>query len=290
MRKFAFAILAIVISASATHAQRGQPAVVSDNVLPAALSDVGIDQKLDTQIPLDIVFKDEDGNPVRLGDLTQGRPVVLSFVYYNCPMLCTIVLNDMLRSFSAVPLLIGKDYDVITISFDPTETPALAADKKRNYIRNYAKGDRAAAETSARNGWHFLTGSEESIRRITSTVGFRYKYDEKSKQFFHPSGITVLTPGGKIARYFFGIDYEPTDLRLALLEASNNKIGKLTDHVLLYCFHYDELTGKYSFAIMRAVRVAGIITVIGIVGGITWMLRKDRSRPPNSPRGTGVVA
>jgi protein SCO1/2 len=216
----------------------------------------------------------------------QGRPVVLSLVYYNCPMLCTIVLNDMLRSFSAVPLLIGKDYDVITISFDPTETPAIAADKKRNYVRNYAKGDRAAAETSARNGWHFLTGSEESIKRITDAVGFRYQYDQKSKQFFHPSGITVLTPGGKIARYFFGIDYEPTDLRLALLEASDNKIGKLTDHVLLYCFHYDELTGKYSLAIMRMVRVAGIITVLGIVGGITWMLRKERNRTST----TGVAA
>lgn len=272
-------ILASACTASIAQAQRGQAPVASDNVLPAALKDVGIDQKLDAQIPFDLVFNDEDGNPVRLGDLMQGRPAVLALVYYNCPMLCTIVLNDMLRSFSAVPLLIGKDYDVITISFDPTDTPALAAEKKKSYVRNYAKGDRAAAETSARNGWRFLTGSEESIRRITSAVGFRYKYDAKSKQYFHPSGITILTPGGRIARYFFGIDYEPTDLRLALLEASNNKIGKLTDRVLLYCFQYDALSGKYTLAVMRAIRVAGVVTVIGIVGGITWMLRKDRNRP-----------
>jgi protein SCO1/2 len=292
VKKLALLILfaCTLLIAPIAHAQRGQTSLTYDNVKPAALNDIGIDQKLDTQIPLDLVFKDEDGNSVRLGDLMQGRPVVLSLVYYNCPMLCTIVLNDMLRSFTAVPMLIGKDYDVITISFDPTETPALAADKKRNYIRNYAKGDRAAAESSARNGWHFLTGSEESIQRITSAVGFRYKWDDRTKQFVHPSGITVLTPGGKVARYFFGIDYEPTDLRLALSEASNNKIGKLTDKILLYCYHYDASTGKYAVAIMRAVRVAGVITVIGIVGGITWMLRKERHGRTGPPTPTTGAA
>jgi protein SCO1/2 len=283
-------ILVVVLSmfmTSRAPAQRGQPSVAHDNTLPPALQNVRIDQKLDTQLPLDLVFNDEDGNPVRLDDLMHGRPVVLSLVYYECPMLCTIVLNDMLRSFSAIPLLIGKDYDVITISFDPRETPALAAEKKNRYLRTYAKGDRAAAESSARNGWRFLTGSEESIRQITDAVGFRYVWDEKSKQFFHPSGITVITPQGKIARYFFGIDYDPVDLRLALSEASDNKIGKLTDKVLLYCFHYDASTGKYTVAIMRALRAAGIITVIAIAGGIAWMLRRDRNRPGIGP-GLGV--
>ena len=276
--KLALSLMLVVtlMFSKISSAQRAQPPTAPDNTKPAALNDIGIDQKLDTQLPLDLVFNDEDGNPVRLGDLMQGRPVVLALVYYECPMLCTVVLNDMLRSFVAVPMLIGKDYDVITISFNPKETPKLAAEKKRGYLRRYAAGDRAAAESSARNGWHFLTGNEESIKRITETVGFRYKWDEKSQQFFHPSGITVVTPGGKIARYFFGIDYDPVDLRLALSEASGNKIGKLTDKVLLYCFHYDELSGKYTPAIMRGMRVAGVITIIGLVGGITWMLRRER--------------
>ena len=278
------ALVIAVLIASVAHAQRAQSPVSSDNVRPAVLDDIGIDQKLDAQVPLDAVFRDEDGNVIRLNDLMQGRPVVLSLVYYGCPQLCTIVLNNMLRTFAAVPMLIGKDYDVITISFDPTETPALAADKKRSYIRNYAAGDRAAAESSARNGWHFLTGDEDSIRRITQTVGFRYKYDEKSKQYFHPAGVIILTPEGKIARYFFGIDYQPTDVRLALSEASNNKIGTLADKALLYCFHYDSVTGKYGFAVMRAVRVAGIITVIGMISGILWMLRRERHKP------TGVAS
>ncbi|MBC8106272.1 MAG: SCO family protein [Anaerolineae bacterium] len=273
------AILIAIVMTSFAHAQRGQTPFVQDNVRPSMLDDIGIDQKLDTQLPLDLIFRDEDGNPVRLGDLMQGRPVVLSLVYYGCPQLCGIVLNNMLRSFSAVPLLIGKDYDVITISFDPSETPALAADKKRGYIRRYAAGDRAAAESSARNGWHFLTGDQEAINRITQAVGFRYKYDAPTKQFFHPSGITILTPQGKIARYFFGIDYEPKDLRLSLMEASDNKIGTLTDHVLLYCFHYDSATGKYGLAIMRGVRVAGVITILGLVSGIVWMIRRDRQQP-----------
>lgn len=280
-RIVAMSFVVVTVVGSTAHAQRAQAPMVPDNVRPAVLDDIGVDQKLNTQLPLDLIFHDEDGNPVRLGDLMQGRPAVLSLVYYGCPQLCGIVLDNMLRSFSAVPLLIGKDYDVITISFDPSETPALAADKKRRYIRRYAAGDRAAAESSARNGWHFLTADKESIRRITEAVGFRYKYDAPSKQFFHPSGITILTPEGKIARYFFGIDYEPTDLRLSLLEASNNKIGTLTDHVMLYCFHYDEVTGRYGLAIMRFVRAAGVITIIGLVSGIVWMIRRERQ--------TGVV-
>lgn len=272
-----FATISLSICASLP-AQRAQAPVAPDNDRPATLNDIGIDQKLDAQIPTDLIFNDEDGNPVRLADLMHGRPVVLSLVYYGCPQLCTIVLNNMLRSFTAVPLLIGKDYDVITISFDPSETPALAADKKRSYIRNYAKGERAAAESSARSGWHFLTGGEESIQRLTNAVGFRYKFDPASKQFLHPSGITVLTPEGKISRYFFGIDYEPTDLRLSLLEASDNKIGSVTDHIMLYCFHYDSATGKYGFAVVRALRVAGALTILGLAFGITWLVRRDKNR------------
>lgn len=272
-------LLAAMLPLSA-RAQYGTPAPAPklDNTLPKGLENVGIDQKLDTQVPLELTFTDETGATVRLGDLMRkDRPVVLSLVYYRCPMLCNIVLNDMLRSFVSVPLLIGKDYDVITISFDPAETTKLAAEKKRHYVRSYSGGGRDQRGADAEHGWHFLTGDAANIKALTSAVGFRYFWDDKSQQFFHPSGIIVLTPDGKIARYFFGIDYEPKDLRLSLVEASQGKVGSLAEKVMLYCYHYDAITGKYGFAVITAVRIGGVLTVIGLAAGVFFMLRKERS-------------
>ena len=229
--------------------------------LPAALSDVRIDQKLDQQLPLDLVFRNEQGESVKLGQYFGRKPVVLAFVYYDCPMLCTQVLNGMVSSFRVLPFQAGKEFDVVTVSFDPRETSALAAAKKKIYVNYLPEKMRAEAA----NGWHFLTGDQESITKLTDAAGFHYRYDEATKQFAHASAIMVTTPQGKLSRYFYGIEYAPRDLRLGLIESSENKIGSPVDQLLLYCYHYDPATGKYGAAIMRVMRVAGVLTVLGIV-------------------------
>jgi len=236
--------------------------------LPKALKNVGIDQKLNEQIPLDAVFKDEQGREVKLGEFVGKRPVVLSLVYYSCPMLCTQVLNGMLGAFRQVSFNIGDQYEVVTVSFDPRETPELAAAKKRTYVAGY---NRAGAEAS----WHFLTGDEANIKRLTEAVGFRYVWDEQTNQFAHASGIMVLTPEGKIARYFYGIDYPPRDLRLGLVEASQNKIGTPVDALMLYCYHYDPATGKYGAVVMNIIRLAGGVTVVLMVGLLLLLRRRS---------------
>ena len=235
--------------------------------LPKALKNVGIDQKLNEQIPLDAVFKDEQGREVKLGEFFGKKPVVVSLVYYTCPMLCNQVLNGMLGSFRQVSFNIGDQYEVVTVSFDPRETPALAAAKKETYIKGY---NRAGAEAS----WHFLTGDEANIKRLTDGVGFRYAWDEQTNQFAHASGIMVLTPEGKIARYFYGIDYPPRDLRLGLVEASQNKIGTPVDALMLYCYHYDPATGKYGAVVLNIMKVAGGVTVVLIVGLLLVLRRR----------------
>ena len=229
--------------------------------LPKALRYVGIDQKLDQQLPLDLVFHDESGQDVKLGDYFGQKPVVLALVYYDCPMLCTQILNGMVTSFRVLPFQIGKDFDVVTVSFDPRETSALAATKKKVYVNYLPEKMRPAAT----NGWHFLTGDQANITKLTEAVGFRYYYDEATKQFAHASAIVVATPHGKLSRYFYGIEYAPRDLRLGLIESSANKIGSPVDQLLLYCYHYDPATGKYGAAVMRIMRVAGVITVLAIV-------------------------
>lgn len=237
---------------------RPEPGQVATG-LPKALKNVGIDQKLNEQIPLDAVFKDEQGREVKLGEFFGKKPVVLSLVYYTCPMLCNQVLNGMLGSFRQVSFNIGEQYEVVTVSFDPRETPALAAAKKQTYVKGY---NRPGAETS----WHFLTGDEANIKRLTEAVGFRYVWDDQTSQFAHASGIMVLTPEGKLARYFYGIDYPPRDLRLGLVEASQNKIGTPVDTLMLYCYHYDPATGKYGAVVMNIMKVAGGVTVVLIAG------------------------
>lgn len=235
---------------------------------------VGVDQKLGDQIPLDLVFYDEAGNQVRLGDYFGKRPVVLAPVYYQCPMLCTMTLNGLTTSFKPLSLNIGQDYDVVTVSFDPTEKPPLAAAKKATYLKQY---NRPGAEA----GWHFLTGDEESIRKLMSAIGFRYTYDAKTKQYAHASSIMVLTPQGRLSRYFYGLEYSTRDIRLGLVEASENKIGTLSDALILLCYHYDAATGKYSLAVMKSLRVAGVLTVVGIAGFVAFMIRRDhRMRGP----------
>jgi protein SCO1/2 len=229
--------------------------------LPTALRDVKIEQKLDEQLPLDLVFRDESGQPVKLRQYFGRKPVVLAFVYYDCPMLCTQVLNGMVTSFRVLPFQIGNEFDVVTVSFDPRETNTLAAAKKKVYV-NYLP-DKMQANAS--NGWHFLTGDQENIAKLTDAAGFRYRYDEATKQFAHASGIMLTTPQGKLSRYFYGVDFPARDLRLGLIESSENKIGSPVDQLLLYCYHYDPASGKYGAPIMKVMRIAGVITMIGIV-------------------------
>jgi protein SCO1 len=247
--------------------------------LPTALRDVKIEQKLDQQLPLDLVFRDEAGEQVTLGKYFGRKPVVLAFVYYECPMLCTQVLNGMVTSFRVLPFQVGKEFDVVTVSFDPRETPALAAAKKKVYV-NYLPEN---LRSNAMNGWHFLTGDPASIEKLTEAAGFHYRYDEATKQFAHSSAIMVTTSQGRLSRYFYGVDYAPRDLRLGLIESSANKIGTPVDQLLLYCYHYDPATGKYGAQIMRVMRIAGVITLLGIVAML--FLLKARN-----PRAIGGVA
>ena len=239
------------------------------NKLPELLTEIGLDQKLNAQVPLELPFKDEDGRDVRLGDYFGKRPVILTLVYYECPMLCTQVLNGLTSALGVLKFSVGQEFDIVTVSFDPKETPELASAKKAAYIQRYK---RAGAE----NGWHFLTGGEKSIAALTKAVGFRYAYNAGIDQYAHVSGIMVLTPGGKLSRYFYGIEYGPRDVRLALIEAADQRIGTPVDQLLLYCFHYDPKSARYSFAIMRLIRAAGLTTVLALAAGVFVLRRRER--------------
>jgi protein SCO1 len=249
--------------------------------LPTALRDVKIEQKLDQQLPLDLVFRDEAGQQVKLGQYFGKKPVVLALVYYDCPMLCTQVLNGMVTSFRVLPFQIGNEFEVVTVSFDPRETNVLAAAKKKIYVDYLPERMRSGAS----NGWHFLTGDQASIEKLTDAVGFRYHYDEATKQFAHASAIMLTTPQGKLSRYFYGIDYSARDLRLGLIESSANKIGSPVDQLLLYCYHYDPATGKYGAAVMKVMRIAGVITILGIVA----MLFLLKARNPGTMNTRGAA-
>jgi protein SCO1/2 len=239
--------------------------------LPTALRDVRIEQKLDQQLPLDLVFRDESGQQVKLGQYFGQKPVVLAFVYYDCPMLCTQVLNGMVTSFRVLPFQIGKEFEVVTVSFDSRETSALATNKKKVYVDYLPEKMRPAAA----NGWHFLTGDAENIAKLTDAAGFRYHYDEATRQFAHASGIMLTTPEGKLSRYFYGVEYAPRDLRLGLIESSQNKIGSPVDQLLLYCYHYDPSTGKYGAAVMKIMRIAGVATVLVIVAMLFALKKRN---------------
>ncbi|HVM96499.1 MAG TPA: SCO family protein [Candidatus Acidoferrales bacterium] len=253
-------IALLSLAVSTARADEGQPEI---------LRDVSIDQRLNEQVPLDLTFRDEAGNTVQLGKYFGSKPVILSLAYYECPMLCTLVLNGVASALKVLSFDIGKEYEVVTVSFDPREKPELAAAKKKNYVKEYG---RAGAES----GWHFLTGDQESIRRLTEAVGFRYKWDPDTKQFAHAAGIIVLTPQGRISRYFYGVEFAPRDLRLGLIEAADNKIGTAVDQLLLYCFHYDPKTGRYGALAINSVRLGGLVTVVALTSFVVVMLRRER--------------
>ena len=242
--------------------------------LPKALNGVGIDQKLNEQLPLDLELTNENGETVKLGDYFGKKPVMLSLVYYECPMLCNQVLNGMVTAFRLMSFTPGNEFEVVTVSFDPRETPALATAKKKNYVEHLPQAKRANAYA----GWHFLTGNEDSIRKITDAIGFRYHWDEATSQFAHASGVYVATPQGKLARYFYGIEYAPRDLRLGLVEAADNRIGSPMDQLLLYCYHYDPKTGKYGAVVMRIMQVGGVATLLAIAGMFVVMRRRNAQR------------
>ncbi len=239
--------------------------------LPEALREVKIEQRLNEQVPLDLKFRDETGREVALGEYFKGgKPVVLSLVFYKCPMLCDQILTGLLGGLRSISFDVGREFEVVTVSFDPRETPELAAEKKQNFIQRYNR-------PGAGDGWHFLTGDQESITRLTEAVGFHYNYDAKTNQFAHAAGIMVLTPGGKLSRYFYGVEYFPNDLRFGLMEASDNKIGSLADKLLLYCYHYDPATGRYGPVVMRIMRAGGVATLLGI-GALVLVLRRRVAR------------
>ena len=230
---------------------------------------VGIDQKLGDQIPLDLKFRDEQGNEVPLGNFFGSRPVVLSLVYYKCPMLCTEILNGMVETFRTINFTAGKEFEVVTVSIDPTETSDLAAEKKNHYLEMYGREE-------AKGGWHFLTGDQSSIQKLAATVGFHYVYDESSKQFAHASGIMVATSTGKLARYLYGIEYGARDLKFSLIEAAENKIGSPVEKLLLLCYHYDPLTGKYSVVVTRILQGGALLFVVVLGGYMMVNFRRDR--------------
>lgn len=265
-------ILTVMTALMLNVALLGPLAAQDAGAQPDILDNVGLDQKLGSQIPLDLKFLDESGNTVRLGDYFGEKPVILTLVYYECPMLCTYILNGTLRAMRALEFSAGEEFEVVTVSINPEETPELAMIKKVKYLESYQR-------EGAQKGWHFLTGPEDQIRPLADAVGFRYAYDPASGEYVHASGIMVLTPGGQVARYFYGVEYSPRDLRLGLVEASNNEIGTPTDQVLLFCYQYNPLTGKYSFAILSILRVAGALTLIGIALLITVLIRRERKAP-----------
>jgi protein SCO1/2 len=274
MKSTILLILSLVLFAPAmTRAQNAPEA----NIRPTILNGVGIDQKIGAFVPPDLVFNDEHGDAVQLSEFFGNRPIVLVLVYYQCPMLCTMVLNDLLRTMRSMPENIGKDFDVLAVSFDPRDTPELALMKKKTYLAQY---NRPGAEV----GWHFLTGQQTSIAALTDAVGFRYVWDPKFQVYAHASGIIVLTPGGKISRYFFGIDYAPKDLRIALTEANQGHTGGLADAVLLYCFCYDPVTGKYGLAISHLLKIGGVLTMLVLSGFVVTMLRRERAQPKPTAR------
>jgi len=240
------------------------------DVRPAALREVGIDQRLGEQLPLDAPFIDDHGRAVTLGDFFGKKPVVLVMTYFECPMLCTLVLNGLGKTLKTMSFEPGKEFDVVAVSFDPRDTPEKAAKKKATYVADYGR-------LATLDGWHFLTGEQASIERVAKAVGFRYTWVPEEKQFAHAAAIMVATPDGKLSRYFYGVDYAPRDLRLGLVEAADRKIGSAVDALLLFCYRYDPATGKYGAFALNLVRAGGVATVLAIGAFMMVMLRRERA-------------
>jgi protein SCO1/2 len=247
------------------------------NGLPSQLNEVGIEQKLNSQLPLDAAFKDENGNAVKLGDyFSKGKPVVLALVYYECPMLCNEVLNGLTGSLKGISFDAGKDFEVVAISFDARENEKtdLTKNKKASYMARYGR-------PGTEQGWHFLTGTQSEIDKVTQTVGFNYKFDPATNQFAHAGGIMVVTPEGKLSRYLYGIDYSPKDLKFSLMDSAQNKIGNPVEQLYLYCFHYDPSSGKYGLAILSILRLLSVATILGIGGLLLVFWRYNKKKAAN---------
>jgi protein SCO1/2 len=279
------AVWALIGAAGIVSAQSGYPSSfrayagererseVPSTVVPPALEDVTFQQRLNASLPLDAVFRDEAGREVTLGGyFTGARPVVLAFVYYQCPMLCTQVLNGLSSALKAVPFEPGEDFEIVLVSFDPRDTPAIAAAKKDEHLQYWSAEPTATA-------WHFLTGSEAEIRRTTTAAGFSYRWDEATGQFAHVSGLLIVTPDGRLSRYFYGVEYSPKELRMALVESGAGRIGSAIDELLLYCYHYDPSAGRYGLVVMNLIRLGGIATVTLLAGFILVMRRRDARAP-----------
>jgi protein SCO1 len=281
MKRRAIAIVAVVVTSlwpAAGHAQMtGSPVAgykqepgMTSSAVPAALREIGFDQHIGRRLPLDTPIRDENGHTGPLSSYFGTRPVILVFAYYSCPMLCTQVVSGVASAVGVLSLQPGRDFDVVVVSFDPHDTPASATSKKALYLERYRNA-------GAAQGSHFLTADQPSIDRLTAAAGFRYVWDAQTRQFAHPTGVIVVTPDGRLARYLFGIDYGPRDLRLALVEASAGRVGTAVDTLLLYCYHYDPMTGRYGLVVMRALRIAGVTTVVGLGAFIFVMFRRERT-------------
>jgi len=262
--------LAVLWSAPARAQGLAPEAVDPAAAKPGLLARIGLDQRIGESIPLDLAFTDETGRPVTLGQYFGKRPVILALVYYECPMLCTQVLNGLVTALGVMNFEVGREFDVVAVSFNPKEGPGLASQKKAAYVERYGRPQSAA-------GWHFLTGSQPSIDALTRAVGFRYAYDEKIGQYAHGAGIELLTPQGVLAKYFYGIEFSARDIRLGIIEASSERIGTPIDDVLLLCYHYDPTSGKYGAAVLRLVRAGGIATVLAFLAFLTVSVRRDRA-------------
>lgn len=245
--------------------------IVASNV-PPQFKEVTFAQRLNERLPLEATFKDETGRTVALGDYFGSKPVVLAFVYFQCPMLCSQTMNGISSALKVVPFTPGEDFDVVLISFDPRDTPEAANAKKRAHLLHWS-----AQETAA--GWHFLTGDEETIRQVTSAAGFTYRWEEESGQYAHVSGLLTATPDGRLSRYFYGVEYSPKELRMALVESGEGRIGSAVEELLLYCFQYDPTTGQYGLVVMNLVRLGGVLT-LALVAGFVLVMRRRESRAP----------
>jgi len=264
-------LLALILGANAfAQSLYQEPIGRPKQGLDPILTNVGVEQKLNSQVPLETKFRDENGRPVELKQYFD-KPVILTLVYYTCPMLCSEVLNGTASSLKPVKFDVGREFNVVTISIDPKDTPGTAMGKKKMMLARYGRH-------GAENGWHFLTGDKQNIDAVANAVGWRYAYDPKSGQYAHASAIMLLTPEGKVSRYFYGIEYSSKDIQFGIMDASQNKIGSVADQIQLYCYHYDPTTGKYGVAIMRLVRIAGALTVVLLGGFVFIMVRREGSR------------
>ena len=283
MNRWLILVAALAVAVALGHALL-VPAVAHTGNAPYTkdedfLKEIGFDQKLGAQLPLDLAFTDDSGKTVRLDAYFGQKPVVMLITYYNCTMLCPLLLDGLVRALRPLSFDIGKEFNVLTVSINPREGPAIAAQRKELYIQRYGRH-------GAEEGWHFLTGQEPSIRRLAQAVGFRYVYDAKKDEYAHAEGILLLTPEGRVSRYLYGVEFSPRDLRLGLVEAAANTIGSPVDQLLLYCYHYDPLTGKYGLIIMNVIRVAGFATVLMLGSFMVVMFRRDRraARQPGEAR------